>query len=77
MAIVEAMQFHSKTKSPGPVGQPFASRLGGHSASRPGDAQTHNVTGFLLLAMSCYFGDPDVIDHWPRPRLHADNGKLH
>ena len=23
-------------------------------------------TGILLLAMSRYIGDPDVIDHWPR-----------
>jgi hypothetical protein len=21
-----------------------------------------------------YIGDPDGIDHWPRPRLHANNG---
>ncbi len=30
----------------------------------PGDAKTHNGTRFLLLALSCYIGDPDVIpDH--------------
>jgi hypothetical protein len=55
--------IHSLT---GPVGQPFAPCLG-VSGPRPGDAQTHNGTGFLLLALSRYIGDPDVIDHWPRP----------
>ncbi len=57
-------------------GLQFASCLG-VSGSLSGDAQIHNGTGFLLLAMSRYIGDPNVIDHWPRPRLHADNGKLH
>ncbi len=33
------------------------------SGSHPGDSQTHNRTGFLLLALSRYIGDPDVIDH--------------
>jgi hypothetical protein len=42
--------LHSLT---GLVGQPFASRLGG-SVSRPGDAQTHNGTVFLLLVLSRY-----------------------
>ncbi len=49
----------------------------GVSSLRPGDAQHHNGTGFLLSSMSRYIGDPDVIDHGPRPRLRANNGKLH
>ncbi len=40
--------LHSLT---GPVGQPFASRLGGQL---PGDEQTHNRTGFLRLTLSRY-----------------------
>jgi hypothetical protein len=56
--------IHSLT---GPVGQPYASRLGGQRfASR--ETQTHIGTKFLLLS-SCYIGDPNVIDHWPGPRL--------
>ncbi len=47
------------------------------SGSHPGDAKTHNGTGFFLLALSRCVGDPDVIDHWGHPRLCADNGKLH
>ncbi len=39
----------------------------GVSGLHPGDAQIHNGTGFLLLAVSRYIGDPDVIpDHWLR-----------
>ncbi len=60
-----------------PVGQLFATRLGGQQFMSRGCTHSHNGTGFLLLAMSRYIGDPDVIDHWPRPRLRADNGKLH
>ncbi len=48
----------------------------GVSGSCPGDAPTHNQTGFLLLAMSRCIGDPNVIDHWLCPRLCANNGKL-
>jgi hypothetical protein len=33
------------------------------SGSRPGDSQPHNGTGFLLLVLSRYIGDPDVINH--------------
>jgi hypothetical protein len=65
---------HSLT---GPVGQLFASCLGGQRFASWGCTKIHNKTGFLLLALSCYIGDPDVIDHWPHPRLRADNGKLH
>jgi hypothetical protein len=49
----------------------------GFSGLHHKDAQTHNRTRFLLLALFLYVGDPEVIDHWPRPRLRADNGKLH
>ncbi len=46
----------------GPVGQPFASCLGGQwFASR--DAQTHNGTWVFLLALSRYIADPNMIDH--------------
>ncbi len=47
----------------------------GVSSLHPGDAQNHNGTG--LLALSRYIGDCNMIDHWPHPRLRADNGKLH
>ncbi len=60
----------------GPVSESFASCLG-VNGSLSGDAQIHNGTGFLLLAMSRYIGDPKVIDHWPHPRFGANNGKLH
>ncbi len=73
---MEALQFHSNTQSHWSSGSTVASRLGA-SGSHPKDAQTHDGTGFLLLALSRYIGDPDIIDHWPHPRLHADNGKLH
>jgi hypothetical protein len=49
--------IHSLT---GPVGQPFASCLG-VSKLHPGNTQTHNGTRFLLLALSRYIGDPNVI----------------
>ncbi len=72
--LVEALQFHSNTQSHWSSGLTvcFLSRF----ASR-GCTQYHNGTGFLLLALSRYIGDPNVIDHWPRPRLRAENGKLH
>ncbi len=35
----------------------------GVSGSCSGDEQTHNGTGFLLSAWSCYIGDPNAIDH--------------
>jgi hypothetical protein len=57
--------IHSLT---GPVGQPYASRLGGQRlASR--EAQTHIGTKFLLLSLSRYIGEPNVIDYWPGHRL--------
>jgi hypothetical protein len=49
----------------------------GDSGLRLEDAKTHNGTRFLLLALSRYIGDPDVIDYWPCPRLRSDYGKLH
>ncbi len=65
--IVEALQFPSNTQSH------WSSGVNG---LLPRDAQTHNGTGFLMLALSRNIGDPDMIDHWPYPRLRADNGKL-
>ncbi len=65
----------------GPVDYPFASRHRGPGFKSPGRYLCE--TGILLLAMSCYIGDPDVIDHcglvWggpcPEPSLgpRADN----
>jgi hypothetical protein len=49
-------------------GQQFTSR---------GCTHSHNGTRFLLLALTSYIGDPDMIDHWPHPRRRADNGKIH
>ncbi len=67
-------RIHSITS---PVVQPFASYLGGQWYTSRGCTPSHNGTGFLLLALSHNIGDLDVIDHWPRTRLQADNGKLH
>ncbi len=61
---------HSLT---GPVGQPFASRHKGSGFNPQGVLETR----ILLLALSRYIGDPDVIDHcslvWggfcPKPSL--------
>ncbi len=51
----------------GPVDYPFASRHKGPRFKSPWE------TGILLLALSRYIGDPNVIDHcgfaWGRPRL--------
>jgi hypothetical protein len=74
---VEALQFHSNTQSHWSSESTVCFQSRGVSGLRPGDARTHNGIGFLLLALSRYIGDPDVIDHWPCPRLCADNGMLH
>ncbi len=59
----------------GPLGQPFASHLGLRFASwRCTNSQWN---GFLLLALSRYIGDPNMIDFWPCPMLRANNEKLH
>ncbi len=47
-----------------PVGQPFAFCLGGQWFNSWGCTHSHDGTRFFLLALSCYIGDPDVIDHW-------------
>ncbi len=75
--IAEALQFHTTTQSQLVQWVNNLLPVQGLSSSHPGDAQTHNGTGFLLLALSRYISDPNVIDHWPCPRLRADNGKLH
>ncbi len=64
----------------GPLDYPFASRHKGPGFKSPSLCET----GILLLAMSCYIGDPKVIDHFcglvrgrlcPEPSLgpRADN----
>jgi hypothetical protein len=50
--------IHSLT---GPVGQPFASCQGGSAVHLLRMHKLTNGTGFLVLALSCYSGDPDVI----------------
>ncbi len=68
--------IHSST---GPVVHPFASR---HKGSIPRGVLTVCGTGNLLLALSHYIGDPDVIDHcglvWGglRPKLSLSCPKL-
>jgi hypothetical protein len=62
----------------------FASRHKGHGFKSPGGYLFD--TGILLLALSCYIGDPGVIDHCglacsgphPEPPLgpRADNVKI-
>jgi hypothetical protein len=50
----------------GPVGQLFASRLGGQRFTSQGCTHASR-TGILLLAFSHFIGDPDVIpDHQPQ-----------
>ncbi len=60
----------------GPVDYPFASR---HKGPRFKSSRGYLCeTGILLLALSCYIGDPDVIDHcgliWGRPRPEPSLG---
>ncbi len=55
----------------------FASRHKGPRFKSPGGYLCE--TGILLLVMSCYIGDPDVIDHhcglvWDGPRLEPPLG---
>jgi hypothetical protein len=59
------------------MGQPFVFHVGGQRFASLGCTQSHNGTGSLLLALSHYISDPDMVDHCPHPRLHANNGKLH
>ncbi len=51
---VEALQFHSNTQSHWSSGSTVCFLSRGISGLHPQDAQTHNGTGFLLLAMSRY-----------------------
>jgi hypothetical protein len=48
----------------GSVDYPFASRHKRPGFKYPGGYLCE--TGILLLVLSRYIGDPDVIDHWPR-----------
>jgi hypothetical protein len=60
-----------------PVDYPFASRHKGPGFKSPGGYLCE--TGILLLAMSRYIGDPDVINHcglvWARPRLSRTSSR--
>ncbi len=60
----------------GPVDYPFASRHKGPGFKSPGGYLCQ--TGIPLLALSCYIGDPDVIDHyglvWGGPRPEPSLG---
>jgi hypothetical protein len=59
--IVEALKLHSNKQSHWSSGQPFASCLGGQRFVSQGCTHSYWV---LLLAMSGYIGDPEVIpDH--------------
>jgi hypothetical protein len=60
-ATVEALQFHSYTQFHWSRGSTICFPIYGVSGLRPGDAQTHKGTRFLLLALSHYIGDPNVI----------------
>jgi hypothetical protein len=51
--------LHSLT---GPVGQLFASHLGGQRFAPWGYTHTSGK-GFFILVLSCYIGDPDVIPY--------------
>ncbi len=55
-ALQRFIPLHSLT---GPVGQPFASNLGGQRIASWGCTNPHNGTGFLLLAQSRYIGEDD------------------
>jgi hypothetical protein len=74
--IVVLLHFSSLHSLTGPVVQPFAFHLGGQRFASVGYTHSHNGTRFLMLALSCCIGDPDVNDHWPRRRLHAVDGKF-
>jgi hypothetical protein len=60
----------------GPVDYPFASCHKGPGFKSPGGYLCE--TGILLLALSCYIGDPNVIDHcglvWGGPRPEPSLG---
>ncbi len=47
----------------GPVDYPFASHHEGPRFKSPGGYGYLCETGILLLALSSYIGDPNVIDH--------------
>jgi hypothetical protein len=57
---------------------PLANRLllPGGSGSCTGDAPTLTMDRVLLLAMSYYIGDPDVINHWTHCRPNSSPGSV-
>jgi hypothetical protein len=59
---VEALQFKTTTQSHWSRGSTVCFPSRGSAFRIPGDAQVHNGTGFLLLALSCY--SPLIILHW-------------
>jgi hypothetical protein len=58
---VEALQFPSNTQSNWSSGSIVCFPSWGSALCVPGDAQTHYGTGILLIVLSRYIGDPDVI----------------
>ncbi len=74
--LVKLLQFHSNTMSYWSSGIITCFPPKGAAVHAPG-VQPALWNLDYLLAPSRYIGDPDLIDHWPRPRLRAHNGKLH
>ncbi len=60
---MEALQFHSNKQSHWSSGLTVCFHSRRSVVRVPGCTHSHNGTGFLLLVLSCYIGDPDVIDH--------------
>jgi hypothetical protein len=77
MTLWRPQQFHSNTQCHWASGSTICIPSKGQRFTSWGCTHSDNGTRFLVLALSCYIGDPDVIDQWPHPRLHAVNGKLH
>jgi hypothetical protein len=75
--IMEALQFNSITKSHWSSGSIVCFWLKGAAVRVPGMHPHLQWNQIILLAMPRYIGDQDVVDHWPRTRLRAKNGKLH
>ncbi len=74
--LVEAFNFNPIRSLTGSVGQLFAPRLEGQWITSLGCTHSHNGTGFLLLVLSRYIGDPNMIDQWPCPRLTPTMGSF-
>ncbi len=72
--VVMALQFRSNTQSHWSSGSTdcFPSRGQWFESQGCTNSQWNWVS-----PVSAVTGDLDVIDRWPRPRLHASNRKLH